>query len=529
MNNYYALKHLSDELVNSIIHLKFHFSLSPHKDVWTAYIGDSASPFRLTFSTHPAETALFTEDYRSPKKNNVTTFFSALKGRKIVDVKIADNDRFISIYFDSDHQLLFQLFGSKPNLFLIRDNTILESFKNPDLFSGRTPPLPRPASSPTKIVKEGLSPKKTITLLNPKFPRHLIPLVIDNYNLELKNSSEINNIIDRLSNAMENKPEFRILHNGNLCLVPQKYLPAENINTFENVSSAIRFAYYHTSVERRFSSKVEKIKPAISKKLTALESLIEQLSHAEKGIERSEQYEQLGHILMANAHLDRNENRETITLPNYYDDNREIEIPIKPTLSLAENAERYYDKSSSALRNVEESKRRLKQAQKEIIQVKKLIKSIDSVEKIYELDDWKNENEDKLRSLGILSKQQSEESVPYRKFQIGNYEICLGKNAKSNDRLTNDAHKEDVWMHARGTSGSHLVVRMNNNKEMPPEPILLKAAAVAAYHSKARGSELVPVIIVKRKYISKPKGSPPGSVRIQQERVELVKPQKNIQ
>lgn len=528
MNNYYALKHLSNKLVNSIIHLNYHFSLSPHKDVWTAYLGDSKPLFRLTLSSHPAETALFTEDYRSPKKNNVTKFFSALNGCKIVDINIADNDRFISIHFESGHQLLFQLFGSNPNLFLIRENTILESFKNPDFYTGKTPPLPRPASSSDKIVKEGLSPKKTITTINPKFPRHLIPAVVDHYNLESKTGYEIKELIGQLTTLMEDNPAFRVLTTGNLCLIPQEYLPAENIQTFDDINSAIRFAYYHTSVERRFSSRLARIKPAVTKRLHALENLIEQLNHAGKGYERSEHYEQLGHILMANAHLGLNDNRESITLPDYYNDNQDIEIEIKPTLSLAENAERYYNKSSSALRSIEESKRRLVQAKKEIIIVKKLMDSLETVKKIHELANWEKENDHVLRKLGIISKQSSVESVPYRKFQIENYEIWLGKNAKSNDRLTSDAHKEDVWMHARGTSGSHLVVRMNNNKEMPPHPVLMKAASLAAYHSKARGSELVPVIITKRKYVSKPKGSPPGSVRVQQERVELVKPQKDI-
>jgi predicted ribosome quality control (RQC) complex YloA/Tae2 family protein len=67
---------------------------------------------------------------------------------------------------------------------------------------------------------------------------------------------------------------------------------------------------------------------------------------------------------------------------------------------------------------------------------------------------------------------------------------------------------------------------MNNQKEMPPKNVLLKAAAVAAWNSKARGSNLAPVIITKRKYVTKPKGAPTGTVRVMRENVEMVKPQK---
>ena len=104
--------------------------------------------------------------------------------------------------------------------------------------------------------------------------------------------------------------------------------------------------------------------------------------------------------------------------------------------------------------------------------------------------------------------------------------IWIGKNAKSNDEVTTRAHKEDVWLHARGVGGSHVVIRMENNKNLPPKNIIKKAAAVAAWNSKARGSSLAPVIYTKRKYVSKPKGAPAGTVRVQREEVEMVEPHK---
>lgn len=527
MNNYYTLKHLTDTLNSHLIDHLFRFSISPHKDVWTAYIGDNHAPIRLTFSTHPTETALFLEDYKPPKKNNVTTFFSSLSDKKVTGIQLAENDRFITITFENNLSLYLQLFGNKPNIFLIQNQIILESFKNPDYFEGKSPPLPRPASHINKIVKEGLSPKKTITFINPKFPRHLIPSVIDHYQMDEKNSAEILEIMKPINTALHDHPEFRILTNGNLCLIPQNLLPLENLKIFDDVNNAIRHAYYNTSIERRFNAKLEKIKPAIDKQLRTLESLIEQLKQADKGLERSSRYEQYGHILMANAHIDHPGNSEKITLQDYYNDNQLIDIPIKPTLSLAENAQFYYDKSAKTIRNVEESKRRLSRAKKEIVKLKRLQESLDQIEKLYQIDDWINEHKSALKELGVLTKSESQKSTPYRKIQIDDYEIWIGKNAKSNDKLTTDAHKEDIWMHARGVSGSHLVIRMNNNLEMPPDKILFKAASFAAQNSKARGSDLVPVIITKRKYVTKPKGAPPGTVRVERERVELVRP-KNL-
>jgi predicted ribosome quality control (RQC) complex YloA/Tae2 family protein len=67
---------------------------------------------------------------------------------------------------------------------------------------------------------------------------------------------------------------------------------------------------------------------------------------------------------------------------------------------------------------------------------------------------------------------------------------------------------------------------MGNEKEMPPKQVLLEAASYAAFNSKAKGMKLAPVIITKKKYVRKPKGSPPGAVVVDKEEVEMVTPKK---
>jgi predicted ribosome quality control (RQC) complex YloA/Tae2 family protein len=528
MNNYYVLIYLTKALKNKCEGKSFNFSLSPHKNVWEAYIGENENQHRLVFSSNPSETALFLDHYRAAKKSNVTAFFDDLAGQPITGVSLADNDRFITFRFENEMSLLFQIFGSKPNIFLIQDNLILESFKAPEEYKGNIPPEPRKASSAKKELNDNLSPKQAVTQTNPKFPRHLIPHIINHFKLNEKSVDEIGEITLRLTKSMETDAEFRVLVDGNLCLIPNKLLPVENKKVFDEINEAIRFVYYETSRERRLSAKVQSIKPKIDSSIRKAESAIGQLEQADKGIERAEQYEQFGHILMAHAHQKIDRNADTIMLPNLYDENKPIEISVKPSRSIAENAQNYYEKSAKAIRNVEESKRRLTETKQELKKLESLKKSLDDIEKVYEFDDWLKENENLLNELGILSVGSQQEKKPYRKLELDGYEIWLGKSAKSNDRLTTDAHKEDVWMHARGVSGSHLVIRMNNRKEMPPKFILLKAASLAAWNSKARGAGLVPVIITKRKYVTKPKGAPPGTVRVQKEEVEMVEPKKMV-
>lgn len=525
MNNYYVLIYLTEALKNNCEGKEFKFSTSPHKNVWEGYLSRNNQQLRLVFSAQSAETALFTDQYRAAKKSNITSFFDELSGLKVKEVCLAEHDRFISFYFENDFLLLFRLFGNQPNCFLVKDGLIQDSFKQPGQHIGSPPPEPRKPGLTTAKPGGSLSPKKAIIKTNPKFPRHLIPLLTDEYNLEEKSTGEVAKLTDKWTNAMTEQPEFRILENGNLCLLPKHILPAADQKVFTNCNDAVKFAYYNTSRERRLSDKLQSIKPRVDTALRKTESALRQLEDAEKGLERAETYEQYGHLLMSQAHR-KPAGNDIIEIDNFYDENTPVSIPVKPGLPIAENARLYYDKSAKAIRNVEESKRRFKETEQKLAALREIANTISQIEKVYEFDEWYKENEDELQRLGILAQNVQKEKSPYKKMDIDGFEVWIGKNAKSNDRLTTDAHKEDVWMHARGVSGSHVAIRMNNRQEMPPKSVIIKAASAAAWNSKARGAGLVPVIVTKRKYVTKPKGAPAGTVRVQREQVEMVKPQK---
>lgn len=524
MNNFYALIYLTEVLKNKCKGQTFEFSTSPYKNVWDGYFTDKKNSFRIKFSANPSETALFADSYRPPKKTNTTRFFDQLSGKPVRDVSMADNDRYITFWFDPDWTLMFQIFGNTPNIFLVKDEHIVEAFKSPDDFIDKPAPKPR-TSSVAKTPTPDDSVKRIITKLDPKFPRHLIPLVVEEFDLKGKRIPDIKEIIEKLTDAMLHRPEFRVLGNGNLCLIPQNLLPAENLKVFDGINTAIQFVYYKTSNERRLEAQRQSIQPKIERIIHKYESTIRELEQAEKGLKRADTYEKYGHILMAYAHEKKAFN-DSVTFPDLYNQNEVVEIPVKPDKSLAENAQSYYEKATKSKRNVEESKRRLGEIKKKLETLKELQASLNKVDKLYEFQDWYKEHEEALHKANVLKADNTQKAPPYRVLEVDGYEIWVGKNAKSNDQLTTDAHKEDIWLHARGVSGSHVVIRMDNHKEMPPKPTILKAASIAAWNSKARGSGLAPVIVTKRKYVVKPKGAPAGSVRVNREEVEMVKPQK---
>jgi len=526
MNNYYTLIYLTDHLNRKLKNTFYQFSISPHRNVWEGYFENAdGEKMRVILSTTPGETALFTDNYRAPKKSNVLNFFESLSGSKVEKTGLAENDRLVTIKLNGKANLLFQLFGNKANLFMTIDEKIAESFKRKNELDGKSAPLPRKVNEKA-APPESLSVKQMVLHYDQKFPRHLVDPVIDHYQLKDAEPERFGEIVELLIDSMKNQASFRILKNGNLCLIPDKLLPLENLKVFTNINDAIRFAYYKASYLRRFEKRIQNIRPKLEKALKKANRAIAQLENAGKALDRAQQYEEYGHILMAHAHEELDPGAKSIILPDLYNEKQSVEINLRNNLSLAENAQYYYSRSAKAKRRVEESKRRKKEITTEIQKLEQLLDSFTSIQDLRELENWEKENENLLADLDLSGGNKQTVSNPYRTSRFEGYEIWIGKNAKSNDELTKKAHKEDIWLHARGAGGSHVVVRMNNNTEKPPKHVILRAASYAAWHSQMRGSNLVPVIYTKKKYVTKPKGAPPGAVRVQREEVVMVSARK---
>ncbi len=109
----------------------------------------------------------------------------------------------------------------------------------------------------------------------------------------------------------------------------------------------------------------------------------------------------------------------------------------------------------------------------------------------------------------------------------GGWLILAGRSERDNDRLSlKIAKADDWWFHVRGMPGSHVILRAPAGEKNGPDKELLKqAAAVAAWHSKAKNGGVVAVSATLAKFVSKPRGAKPGTVSIRKETVFKVRPQ----
>jgi predicted ribosome quality control (RQC) complex YloA/Tae2 family protein len=109
---------------------------------------------------------------------------------------------------------------------------------------------------------------------------------------------------------------------------------------------------------------------------------------------------------------------------------------------------------------------------------------------------------------------------PFRTFQGAHGRtIRVGRGSADNDALTlHHARPRDLWLHARGQRGAHVVVPLDRDESCPPE-LLIDAATLAAHFSEARGEPKVEVQYTPRRFVRKPRGAPPGAVTLEREKV----------
>ena len=104
----------------------------------------------------------------------------------------------------------------------------------------------------------------------------------------------------------------------------------------------------------------------------------------------------------------------------------------------------------------------------------------------------------------------------YRQLDFEGFEILVGKGDAENDRLTfGIAEPRDIWLHVAGPAGSHVIVRNPLELDELPRPVLERAAQLAAWHSKARGSRgKIEVHVCRVADVRKPRGFAPGQVQL---------------
>ncbi|WP_456410078.1 NFACT RNA binding domain-containing protein, partial [Oceanithermus sp.] len=211
---------------------------------------------------------------------------------------------------------------------------------------------------------------------------------------------------------------------------------------------------------------------------------------------KAEHWQRFGDLLLAYAHQ-LPEHAERAVLEDW-ESGEPIEIALDPALSPRANAQRYYRRAQRARARAERADREEVAVRSELAELEREIERVQSLPLT------------ELQRLHREARREVDAPVGLRRSAPGGFEVRIGRNRKENDWLTRSARSDDVWLHAQGVPGSHVILRTGGKS--PPLEALLYAARLAAYHSKARGEKNVPVDYTLKKHVWRPKGAAPGEV-----------------
>jgi predicted ribosome quality control (RQC) complex YloA/Tae2 family protein len=523
MNNYYTLIYLVGELKRKLIGTFFVSAITGGKNVIDLIFEDSNDAVTVRVVASPGNQVLFMDYNRKKAQPNRLAFFSEINSQRVVSIELAESDRLITIRFENGKYLLIVLYGSAANVMLVDDGMVVEAFKNPDRYTGSEELTPRPPM-PLTVAPTG-DIFRDILKVNPLLPRTFLKNLPMLKSVESAGSDEIQAIAGKLNDILLHRFEPGLNPDGNFNPWPGDILPVAGKEVFDSVNRAVRTAWYSRVKTERFSRKFNLMQKLVSRANDKFKSRLYSPENEDKSKARVLQNERFGHLLMANLHIEPDISG-SITVSDLFAGG-EVTIPLQPGLTMAENAAYYYEKARKGKKSAKIADESREENQHKARLSEQLLESLNELTEQKEpetLEKWMDTNRQTFEILGLNEEEIEGKGFPFRRIQIGKYDIWIGKSAAGNDELLRASHKEDVWMHARGVSGSHLIIRMNRSAAFPEPAILEKAAGVAAWLSKARTTGIAPVIYAKRKHVRKPKGAAPGLALVDREQVLLVVP-----
>ena len=488
-----------------------------------------------------------------------------LEGGRIAAVRQHELDRIIFVDVDSigtggriqTFTLAAELIGKYSNLILVSDGRIVDALKRIGTTSSRVRTvLPNqdyqlpPAQDKLDIfatdVDEILSRVKLDensrldkAIMNacqgfgPQSVRETIylaglPVDMKISALDDKDFDSLRDALTEIRDAAENPSPCMVVDAGKvlaISAVKLNYLRGD-VRTFGTLSEllevadALTNAYVPPDKEKFAKLTTNELRRAVNK-ISVLESELANAENADDWRIRADNLSTYRYQLKDHADAE-------VTVPNIYSETgEEISIPLDRRLTVAANVQACYKKYDKLKRSTKFIAEQIELCRTEIAYLETVAHALTASTTLADIDEIRTE----LIAGGYLKDARkksasSKKPQPLKFVAPDGTEILVGKNNAQNDRLTfKIAAPDDLWLHTKDITGSHVIVRSSNVSE----ETLQLAAEIAAHFSKAQGSSKVPVDYVQCRYVKKPSGAKPGFVIFTNQRTLYVTPRDDLE
>lgn len=565
------VQELSDKLINGRID-KIH---QPEKDELTLHVRTFTDNYKLILSAGSANPRVhFTEH---PKKNPLTApmfcmlLRKHLSSGKITAIEQIGFERIIRVSVESYNELgdlttkylIVEIMGRHSNIILTdSDMKILDSIKHIDItvssvrqvLPGLTydyPPsqdkidlidfeldTPINFNQPLRLDKlilstiGGISPLTAREIVYHAFKSADIRAQELNTNRQALIKTTLVKFAENVKNGVFEPCMITDNFTGKLvdfsATKIEQYENAAQVEYTDSISTLLDRFYYTRDMRERMRQKSAGLVKIVTNGIERLSKKINILTRTLADAENKEEYRIKGDLITSNLYRIE-QGMKSVKVENYYEPNMPmVEIELVPRLSPAQNSQRYYKRYNKAKTAETEAAKQLEISKSELDYLESTLVAIENAEIESDINAIKTE----LGEQGFISKRTDKKkksanaSKPLHFISSDGFDIYVGKNNTQNDYVTTKlANSQDIWFHTKNIHGSHTIIKLGLDKNVP-ETTMREAAQLAAYYSKARESSQVPVDYCPIKNVKKPNGAKPGMVIYEGYNTVYVSPKK---
>lgn len=456
-------------------------------------------------------------------RKNSRDIFPDLIGERVVTATKQEQDRIVSLWFTSCTLHVQCHSGPTANVILVREGIVIDAARDRERLLGSAYAV-RPFEAPLWHTKSDATVIDAIArdtmLLGEHYAReccHRASIAPDRMVASLTEHERalIDATMHDVRRACRNATTFYVLDDQHGALFSLLPLHGRTVlRTTDDLFDALRVTVSRRDRARRLAAAREPLVKRLRAESTKLRRTLAAMEADVAAAARSTQYRHEADLLMS---LPPSTQITSTALLVQDWDGTDRTIAVKEDLSVIENAQRLYAKAKSSEQALAERERRRPVMLQRLERIERDLDIARTSDDITTLE--------RMAAQNLTAGDPSAAASPYRVFVLDEqHTLYVGKSAANNDELTmRFAKQNDWWLHARGVSGSHAVLKGVTGTK-PPKPVLEAAAAITAYYSGARNASYVPVVYTQRKYVRKPKGAAVGAVVLEREDVVMVKP-----
>ncbi|MBN1979511.1 MAG: NFACT family protein [Anaerolineae bacterium] len=472
-----------------------------------------------------------------------------VRGSRLVDITQPEWERILELHFEGQAgpcRLVAELIGRYSNVILVGpDGNVLDAVRHVGPAKNRyrvilpsrpyqPPPRPVGRQAPTQLPPGEWAALLASTAPDEALPRLLAqrllgvsPMVAQEITARAADNAPgaLGEVTAALFAPLKDgswSPHVAVDEAGNVvAFAPYEPRQFERIQQASDISAAMWQYFEHRLSGDAYAAARWRVQERIDEMRARTGRTLRQLQENAADANEIESLREAGGLLLTYQGQARPKAAE-VTVPDYTGKPRAIKLD--PKLTPVENAQAYFRRYRKAVRAAEGLPTRIRAVKADLAYLAQLAADLELAESRPEIDAVY----DALVKAGWAPKARPGSGGQVegpRRLEIDGFPVYMGRNARQNEEVTfKRAEPDDLWLHARGVPGAHVIVKCGNRDV--PEEVVQQAASLAAYYSPARDEVQADVDVVQRRHVKKLRGSHPGLVTYRNERTVRVRPKR---